>query len=213
MAGCGEKLPSGNILDIAFTADGKTWVANGFSLASYDGSDWTVYDSLVHSIVVASGRAAGEEIVWAGGWDGKEGSAYVGRLEGSAWQQFTIASSYPGSFVASAVTPEGQLCGLNPGQGLACFDGGDWSSAGAWTTYDEVLGLDLGQVMGPPVTAPDGTLWALTPGGVVRWDAGAKADDAWTLYGLGAGGTALKPGPLAFGPEGEVWVGATRLQP
>jgi hypothetical protein len=213
LARCGEELPPGNILDIAFTADGTAWVANGFSLASYDGNRWTVLDKLAHSVVTAPQSGAGAEGLWVSGWEGTQDSMYVARFSGENWVQYPVTESVPGSFFPSAVTPDGRLCGLDAGLGLACFDGGEWSSADDWTIYEQALGLDLGQTLGPPVAAPDGTLWALTPAGLLRWDAGAEADDAWMLHGLGAGAPPLKPGPLAFGPEGEVWVGATRYQP
>ena len=178
LARCGEELPPGHILDIAFTPDGTAWVANGFSLASYDGTTWTIRDKLVNSIVAAPGGAASVKGPWVNGWEGTQDSSYVGRLDGSGWQQYPVADSFPGSFVASAVTPEGRLCGLNPGQGLACFDGGDWSSAEAWTLYDKAAGLALNSVLGPPVAAPDGALWVLTPSSLVRWDASGPSDEA-----------------------------------
>jgi hypothetical protein len=210
---CGQDLPPGNILDIDFASDGTAWVANGLALASYDGVSWTVYSKLANSIVVDPGAGEGPEAVWVSGWEGRENSMFIGRLAGGDWQQYAIADSYPGSFTASAVTPGGWLCGLNAGQGVACFDGSDWSSADAWTTHDEALGLDLGHSLGPPSSAPDGALWIVTPAGLLRWDAQREGRDAWTLYSPGSDQVLTRPGPLAFGPEGEVWIGATRFQP
>jgi hypothetical protein len=213
LARCGDELHPGNVLDIAFTPDGTAWVANGFSLASYDGNTWTVLDKLANTIVAASAGAAGGGSLWVSGWEGTQDSWYVARLDSGNWEQYQISDSFPKSFLASAVTPRGQLCGLNAGQGLACFDGGDWSSPAAWTIHNEALGLDLGQALGPPVAAPDGALWTLARGGLSRWDARGATDDAWKLYRLGTDESSLKPGPLAFGPEGTVWIGATRFQP
>jgi hypothetical protein len=207
LAGCGEQLPTGNILDIAFTPDGTAWVANGFSLASYDGLSWTVHDRLANALIAAPEGAPGREALWVSGWEGTQDSQYVARLDGDNWEQHPVAESFPGNFLPGAVTPEGQLCGLHPGQGLACFDGGDWSNAGAWTFYGEVQGLGL------PVAAPDGALWASTPVGLARWEAPATGEGAWTLCSLGAGVLPHRPGPMAIGPAGEVWVGVARFQP
>ncbi len=61
----------------------------------------------------------------------------------------------------------GAVVRTEPRTRLACFDGGDWSSPGAWTIYEEPWGWTSGRRLGPPVAAPDGALWVLTPSGLV----------------------------------------------
>ena len=213
LAHCGKELPQGNILGIAFTPDGTAWVANGFSLASYDGSTWNVRDMLANTVFAAPEGAPGMEGLWVNGWEGMQDSWYVARVNRNDWEQYPVADSFPGSFSASAVTPDGQLCGLNPGQGLACFDGGDWPSADAWTIYDRAMGLNLGEALGPPVAAPDGALWVHTPSGLARLDAPGTAHETWTLYPLDPRQAGVWAGPLAFRPKGEFWIGTTRFRP
>jgi hypothetical protein len=79
------------------------------------------------------------------------------------------------------------------------------------------------------VAAPNGALWLRSQASVARFDpslADADSPDAaWTVYSSGTGvedassdPLAFRPGsagfgPIAFGPGGEVWFGATRFDP
>jgi len=199
LARCDRELPAGNVLDIEFAADGSAWVATGFNLLRFDGKVWTPYDKLVHAVVAGPGDA-----LWANGWDGVQGSQYVARFDGEEWTTYYLDESFAGAFSASAVTSDGRVWGLVPDGRLAAFDGQAWSEAGSWALYAPPEGVLL---QGPgPILAPDGTLWVRTQDGVARLD---RTLEAWTVYGNGDGG----PGPIAFGPGGEVWLGATRLQP
>ena len=219
LARCDEELPVGNILDIEFALDGSAWVATGLNLVhQYDGQSWMAHDKLVHSVVAAPDGA-----IWVNGWDGTLGSQYVARFDGNDWTTYSTADSFAGSFLVSAVTPDGRVWGTVPERGLAAFDGlaapegQTWTDDASWTFY----ALPEGFLGGGPVVAPDGALWLRSRQGVARFDPsvaaaeaeGNSADSAWTVYSnedvLDGGGF----GPIAFAPGGEIWFGTTRFQP
>jgi hypothetical protein len=211
LARCDKQLPVGNVLDIEFAADGSAWVAMGLNLVRFDGEVWTPCGRLVHEV------AAGPEgEIWVNGWEGTEGSQYVAQLDGERWTVFYSAESVPGSFYASAVTADGRVWGVVPDRGLAAFDGQAWSEPESWAFYAPPEDSTL--VGSRPTLAPDGALWMRLERGVARFDpamAGGDAgstDAAWTVYSLEEG---LEDGygPIAFGPDGEIWVGAKRLLP
>ena len=186
---CGEYLPRGSILDIAFTPDGAAWIANGFGMAAFDGHSWATYDGLINSLVAAPDGA-----LWMNGWEGTQGSFYVARFDGENWTTFKVADSFPGGFLVGAVTPDGLLWGTVPDRQLASFDGQSWEQEASWTLYSSADGLPLDEVTAMAV-APDGALWVGTTSGVARFDG------AWTAY---AAGDTVRA--IAFGPHGEVWL-------
>jgi ligand-binding sensor domain-containing protein len=69
--------------------------------------------------------------------------------------------------------------------------------------------------------APDGALWISVEDGVARFDPAAGAGrggqsgpgGAWTLYTVDNGLELPHVGAIAFGPEGDIWFGATRFRP
>jgi ligand-binding sensor domain-containing protein len=193
---CGEHLPRGKVLDIAFTPDGAAWIANGFGLASFDGQEWTTYEGLINSLVVAP-----DGVVWMNGWEGTQGSFCVARFDGESWSIFKGTDSYPGGFLVGAVTPDGLLWGTVGERRLASFDGLSWGDEGSWTLYSRADGLALDEVLSVAV-APDGALWVGTTYGAARFDG------AWTAYTTGHVVRAI-----AFGPEGEVWLETTVIHP
>jgi hypothetical protein len=213
LARCREELAQGNVLDIAFTADGSVWVASGFGLAHFDGQSWTKHEKLVASLTVAPEGATGAEGLWMNGWEGTENSWYVARLYGEDWQPYAVTDSFPGGFSVSAVTLDGQVCGLVPENRLACFDGGSWSEAEAWTIYQGDEPPDLGDISGPPILAPDGALWFRNSVGLVRVDRPGTPEVRWSIYPLDREPLNTVAGPLAFGPDGTVWIGATHFKP
>lgn len=204
---CREDLPLGNVLDIAFTPDGAAWVATGFGVATLEGDSWTVHDKLVHSI-----EAAPDGALWASGWEGTQGSFYIARFDGEEWTTYRQADSFPGRFEMRAVTSDGLVWGVVPGRGLASFDGRTWSDGSSWSFYTSagVPPPDSMQLLG---VAPDGALWIGLEGSVARFDRAATDEknsaEVWTLYPVEGG----RFGPIAFGSEGEIWLGTTRLQP
>jgi len=193
---CGEHLPRGNVLDIAFTPDGAAWIANGFGLASFHGHEWTTYDRLINSLVVAPDGA-----LWMNGWEGTQGSSYVARFDGKNWTTFKGAHSFPGGFLVGAVTPDGSLWGTVAERRLASFDGESWGDERSWTPYSSADGLPLDEVISMAV-APDGALWVGTASGAARFDG------AWEVY---AAGDAVRA--IAFGAQGEVWLDTTVVHP
>jgi hypothetical protein len=106
--------------------------------------------------------------------------------------------------------------GIVPESGLAAFDGQGWSAPESWAFYAPP---EASTLRGSRLAlAPDGALWMLLEHGIARFDPslagteGGSADAAWATYrledGMGGGYS-----PIAFGPGGEVWVGATRFEP
>jgi ligand-binding sensor domain-containing protein len=209
MGRCGDDFPQGNILELAFTADGAAWLANGLGLARLTGNEWTTFELLANSVLVAPDGG-----IWINGWEGVQDSNYVARLSGSEWTTYPVSDSFPGSFRAGAVTADGRLWGIVSERGLAAFDGRSWSEADSWAYYAPAGDLDVTAILG---RAPDGALWLRTGRGVARLDltqlAGGDAPAAWTTYDLAEGKIEVGPGAVAFGPNGEVWFGATRFDP
>ena len=218
LARCEGELPVGNILDIEFGSDGSAWVANGFNLVHYDGQSWIPHDKLVHEVVAGPDGA-----VWVRGWDGTQGSQYVAYWDGSEWTTYHTGEV----FSITAWTADGRGWGMDPDHGLAALEGPAAPEAAAWTYYALPEGFSGG---GPgPVVAPDGALWLRSQDSIARFDPSLVDADSpgagWTVYskGIGAEGAnsdplAFRPGsagfgPMAFGPGGEVWFGATRFDP
>ncbi len=203
LARSGEELPMGNVLDVEFAADGSAWAATGLGLARFDGQAWVSYDRLVHAVVAAPDGA-----IWVNGWDGTQGSQYIARFDGEEWETFYAADSAPGAFSLSAVTSDGRVWGIVPERGLAAFDGQSWAEASSWAFYSPSDGLVLWGTW--PTVAPDGALWMRFQEDVARFDPSLMGAEAWTVYEdiLEGGGA-----PIAFGPDGEVWFGATRFEP
>ncbi len=197
-------LPHGNVLDIAFTADGSAWIATSLGLARFDGRSWITYDRLANSLAVAP-----DGTIWVNGWEGSQGSQYVARFDGESWTAYRRVDSYPGSFVVSAVTFDGLLCGVVSERRLACFDGRSWSDGESWTFYDTADGLPSDQIV-DLVVAPDSVLWAMTDGGIAYFD-----DGGWVGISLDQESGTVNT--MAFAPDGSIWLGGSRgavhLQP
>jgi ligand-binding sensor domain-containing protein len=210
-----EELPAGNILDIDFGPDGTVWVANGLGLARFDGQSWTVYERLVHALEVAP-----HGTIWVNGWEGRQGSSYVARFDASvafgtdikAWSTFKSADSFPGEFTMHAVTPDGLLWGTTPEGGLVSFDGLSWTAGESWTFYDPP-GTPFVANVAILTVAPDSALWLASGSSVVRFDRESGSEEAWTIYTQDDGLPESYYQAVAFGPDGEIWFGATRFQP
>jgi ligand-binding sensor domain-containing protein len=210
-----EELPAGNVLDIDFAPDSAVWVANGLGLARFDGQSWTVYDRLVHALEVAP-----DGTIWMNGWEGTQGSSYVARIDASAalgtggepWSTLKSADSFPGEFTVQAVTPDGFLWGITPEGRLASFDGLSWMDGESWTFYDPP-GADSVDKIDVLTVAPDGALWLASGNCIVRFDREGGPEEAWTIYTQSNGLPESYYQAMAFGPDGEIWFGATRFQP
>jgi hypothetical protein len=210
LARCDEELPVGNLVDIEFAADGSAWVAMGLNVVRFDGEVWTPYDRLVHEVVTGP-----DGVIWMNGWEGTEGSQYVARWDGQDWMAFYSGESVPGTFAASAVTVDGRVWDVVPDRGLAAFDGQGWSEPGSWAFYTPPEGSTAGG--SGLALAPDGALWMRLEQGIARFDPalagmeGGSADQAWTIYSF-EDGLEGGYGPIAFGPDGEIWVGAVHFE-
>lgn len=204
VASC-DDLPAGNILDIACTPDGAVWVVNGFGLARVDAPSQTVYEKLVHDLHVAPDGA-----LWMNGWEGTENSSYVARFDGETWTTFPSAESVPGRFSVAAVTADGLLWGTTPEGKLAAFDGRAWTKSTSWTLYD--IPDSHTEKVAVLAADPLGALWLAVDKDVVRFDRERTPDKAWQWLTRDNGLPASHYRHMAFGPNGEVWFGATRFK-
>jgi hypothetical protein len=203
---CGEELPGGNILDIAFTPDGDAWVANAFALGRYDGQSWTVYDKLINSV-----EAAPDGSVWVEGWEGRQGSFFVARFDGTEWIYSGQGDDSAARFPVRVVAPDGSLWGFASGGGLVSSSGPSWTDPGTWKSYP--IPAKLPQGFRAMAAAPDGSIWVIMQTGAARFDVQALSGQQWTLYPLEPGlPTGVGP-DIALGADGAVWFGATRLRP
>ena len=197
-------------------------MATGLNLVQYHGRTWKAHDKLVHNVVAGPDGA-----IWVNGWDGVQGSQYVAHFDGGDWTTYRTADSFVGPFLVSAVTPDGRVWGTVPERGLAAFDrlaapsglaapeGQTWTDGASWTFYALPAGLSDGA--SGPVVAPDGALWISSGLGVARFDPVVAEQDspdaAWSVYSTGDLLEGGRLGPIAFGPGGEIWFGATRFDP
>jgi ligand-binding sensor domain-containing protein len=140
--------------------------------------------------------------IWVNGWEGLQGSQYVALLDGESWTAYRGNDSYPGGFVAHAVTSDGQLWGTIAERRLACFDGRSWTDGESWTFYDTADGLPSDEIV-DLVVASDGVLWAITDGGIAYFENGG-----WEGIPL-----EQEPGTIntmACAPDGSIWLGGSK---
>jgi ligand-binding sensor domain-containing protein len=204
---CQEGLPFGNIIDMDFTPDGAVWVASGLGLARFDGQTWSTFEKLANSVI-----ASPDSAVWINGWEGSQNSYYVARFDGETWTAYNLADAYPDTFRASAVTPDGRVWDTAPGRRLVSFDGQSWTDRESWAYYPLPDDLSSDRVHIVDITS-DGALWIRGGNGVARFDPSVEPDEAWTLYVTDSGLLNNYANATAFGPNGEIWFGATRFQP
>jgi ligand-binding sensor domain-containing protein len=204
---CKEDLPPGNIIGVDFTPDGTVWAASGLGLARFDGKTWTTFEKLANSVVAAPDGA-----VWISGWEGSQNSYYVARFDGETWATYKLADAYPDTFRASAVTPNGRVWDTAPGRRLISFDGQSWTDRESWAYHPLPDGLSSDRAHIVDVT-PDGALWIRGGNGVARFDPSLEPSEAWTVYVADSGLPDSYANATAFGPNGEIWFGATRFQP
>jgi hypothetical protein len=167
--------------DVAVAPDGTLWV--GFSddsgggppsanvsrgVASFDGSDWTIYttaDGLpprVGNLIAVTPDGT----VWAGsaGSVGTDGMSVSGggaaRFDGTSWTGYTKADGLPSNDVEVVIGADGSVWAINVfGSGVSRFDGTTW-----------ILNPD---VNGYGVVDADGAFWVPSEeagGGIVGYD-------------------------------------------
>jgi streptogramin lyase len=190
----------GNILDIAFTTDGTAWIANGFTLAHYDGLVWGNYDMLANSVVVGP-----DDSIWVNGWEGTQGSFYTTHLDGSDWIFYPLRS-LPGPFRVEVVTEGGLAWSLAEQNGVVSFDGETWTeyplTAGFDQAYPATLGVD-----------PEGVLWLVGSESIAVLDRLSSPVATWTTYEIDLSIAPFHPGLIDFAPDGAAWLATTRFDP
>jgi streptogramin lyase len=173
----------GNIIDIAFAPDGAAWIATGFKLVRYRDGTWTMYDRLAHSLAVTPDGA-----LWVAGWEGRQGSQYVARFDGT---RFSLIERIATGRLLTG--PDGSLWSFQDTGALARFDGQAWR-AFADLPFQQIEDLAI---------APDGVLWLATDSGLLRFDGGQWLHDASAPDGITQ---------IAFAPDGSLWLGDFRGQ-
>jgi len=168
--------------------DGTTWTAVAAP------ADWLVVDDLWGGTAYSL-DAGPDETLWVGSDNG------VLTFDGESWTHYTPSNSGLPSLIAPwvAVAPDGAVwvgteafegdevrAAIEAG-GLAAFDGS------TWITYTTADGLPADEAK--PAVGPDGTVWAMADGEVVRLD----GSDWISFAGRGhADGSTV-------GPDGTLW--------
>jgi ligand-binding sensor domain-containing protein len=168
----------GNIIDVAFTSDGAAWIATGFKLARYHHGDWTIIDRLINFVEITP-----DGTVWASGWEGRQGSQYVARFDGTQW---TIVERAAVRQLLAA--GDGSVWGTKADNSLVHYTG-NISQTLTNLPFDQIDEL---------VRGPNDDVWAITDRGVVRFD-GAQ----WQLVSNLPDNITQ----MAFAPDGSLWVG------
>jgi len=77
--------------DIAFAPNGDLWVGGVYSLARFDGREWTQYGVPARKLLVAPDGS-----VWADGWDGlADSDCCFTHITGSTWVTYTHSAPLP----------------------------------------------------------------------------------------------------------------------
>lgn len=142
-------------------------------------------DKLTSFLAVAPDGA-----LWASGWEGRQDSWFVAHFDGVQWTIYNTSEQFQTTVGRLVVTPDGAVWGATWDQGVPRFDGHEWMRFGV----DQ--GLPSTRILGLEV-APDGALWAITDGGVVRFNG-----ELWQLVEAPTPMTVM-----AFAADGSIWYG------
>jgi hypothetical protein len=183
VAGC-DRLGS-IVIDISFEAGGAAWIATHFGVYRFDGQDWQAWTDLM-PIALA---AAGDDNAWVSQTSLAPSGCGLWFYDGERWSPLPGEPHCP---VQMAVDGQGALWIPSPSSlGLDRYAGG------AWRRYPAPQGLRSGGIS-QLVAAPQGGLWLVAGGNIVRFDG-----EDWQAYGLPAAGVHA----LAVAPDGSLWVG------
>jgi streptogramin lyase len=121
-------LPSDNVADLAFGADGKTYFATNAGLAVWDGIDWTVYNATNTGIAglnsCKSVAVTSTGIVWV-----TEGTNRVAKFEANTWTDYAPADiGLPGvGFSVEVVVDEQDRLWITFTKSISVLDGAVWT--------------------------------------------------------------------------------------
>jgi ligand-binding sensor domain-containing protein len=189
----------------AVVATGTTvWVGHEKGVASYDGTNWTVYTHATASNLPDASVSALALDKNGNLWVGTRGGG-IAKFSGGAWTLYDMATSpsIPSTNINTLlVDREGMLWVGTSDAGLAKFDGTNWTVYNADNTSslksDNIVSLAMGA---------DGKLWVGTAG------AGILKTDGTTFTSYSAINSGLPDdlvSAVAVDHNGRVWVG-TRL--
>ena len=181
---CVGELTDNIVLDLAFASDGSVWVASPFGLVRLNGESCTTEDRLTRAVACAP-----DGTVWASGWEGAQGSWYVGSWDGVNWTTYNTIDLFDESVSQLVVTADGRVWGATAYHGVVCFDGQDW------TEHSTEDGLPSNRIL-QLVLAADGTLWALTDRGIARFDGQGWVKEA---------DAPMTARAMAIAPDGTLW--------
>ncbi len=191
-------MPDERAHALAFAPDGTLWVGGSQGLMKYSGGEWTLYEEVkeINEIEIAADGS-----VWVA--TAPLGAGRLCRFDPQAGSCVADYRDTEGQAMLSlALDPQGRaIYGTN--RGLYIFD----ESTGSATPYVNQNDQLATNFVDAIATAPDGSLWIGTDGGLQLLDPAAP-DQPWTTYrksetpGLGGSwGT-----DFAFAPDGTVWV-------
>jgi ligand-binding sensor domain-containing protein len=193
----GDEL-GGPITDLALDGDGTLWAVSGLTLLERHGDEWTTHRSegLAPLEMVAIG---GDGTVWiaaANEWESY--AAGVAAYVDGDWRTYPAGTDdLPmRELSAIAVGPDGTLWVGSAWDGLASFDGSNWS----FVDPSEQAGLGGLVAL---AAAPDGAVWiASDRRGLTRYDG-----DSWTTFTAAEGLASNVLTDVTVAGDGTVWVG------
>ncbi len=184
-----EGVVTGQIRDMHLDADGGVWVAadRGISLVRETGvvRSFGVEDGLPRPEVLALARDE-EGTLWAGTRGG------LARLDGTTWTEVPLAGARGRQVAALRLGPQGMLVGT--GEGLLLKRGG---------SFEEIPLADGPHLIRNLAVAPDGAVWAESPGMLFRYLGGESV-----RYTPEHGIPAQAIWSLLVDREGNVWMGS-----
>ncbi len=189
---------------LAVAADGVVWWGSSGTgtIGRFDGSEWEVFEGVV-SLGSESVAIAPDGTAWVATASAGDIHDGVEAFSDSEWDRFGTGDGLPGPIGGSvAVAADGTLwvgsmgsaSDRQPGGGVAHYDGSAWS---VFTVDDGLVSNNVTVASGP-----DGTVWAVAPEGLSRFDG-----SGWTTFpdviGFGFG--------AAVDGSGVVWAPAADL--
>lgn len=195
-------IPSRIINDIAIDDLGLKWIGTepvcgggictDGGLAVFDGTDWTVYDSLnssLNSNFISTIAIDTEGLVWVGTAQGE-----VSSFDGTSWLAHPFPTTVNVPVTAIDIDLYGQVWAGTGGDGLYLFDGDGWA-------HFHQGNSPLTNYLSSVAAGPDNTVWA---GG--NADKLFKYTGSWSVIPLPE--EMIFTSAIAADQENRIWVGS-----
>jgi len=201
-------LPTPNVFSVAIDQLNNKWfgtgggptgtsesVYPGAGLVKFNGSSWTVYNTVNSGLPHNTVRALFIDSVgdiWSGTYGG------LSKYNGSSWTTYNRAnSSIPSDSVTCITVDSLGKKWIGTYHGLACFDGS------AWTVYKRTTSGLPGDTIRSVSIGPNNEKWVATSKGVAKFD-----DVSWTIYTTANSGLPYNNvTAILADTDGTVWMG------